>query len=122
MALPNRTCFWVNLRDALQCRACGRRPEGAENYHRGFEYHHLQPKSQGGSDSPENLAVVCRQCHQSFHGANVAPNVTVGPLPEVFACAVCHGALDPTQVAMNCGWYHCHHCQETTHLFRHFYG
>jgi hypothetical protein len=55
MSLTNRTCFQVNLRDGLRCRVCGREPATQQNYHRGFEYHHVQPQSAGGADETNNL-------------------------------------------------------------------
>ena len=30
-------------------------------------YHHLLPKSRGGSDTPENLVGVCKSCHGKIH-------------------------------------------------------
>lgn len=30
------------------------------------EAHHVQPTSLGGSDSPENILMVCRTCHARF--------------------------------------------------------
>lgn len=30
-------------------------------------YHHLTPRSKGGSDRPDNLAGLCRECHEALH-------------------------------------------------------
>ncbi|HQO23233.1 MAG TPA: HNH endonuclease [Spirochaetota bacterium] len=31
------------------------------------EKHHIIFRSQGGTDAPENLANLCRECHHSIH-------------------------------------------------------
>lgn len=42
----------------------------------GFEFQHILPRSQGGTDHPRNLAVLCRRCHVwTFrHGYRGVPN------------------------------------------------
>jgi len=43
------------------CHDCGRsRPW--------LHFHHIVPKSQGGSDDPENLIEICANCHEDRHG------------------------------------------------------
>ena len=118
--MDNRTCFTVNLRDNLRCRRCGRRPSSAKGYHRGFEYHHVTPRSEGGPDDVDNLALLCRDCHLAVHRDH-RPLPPLGDLapPEAFDCAACGEPLDPDAVEMNCGWYRCHHCRARTHLFDH---
>ncbi len=32
-----------------------------------IQIHHIKPKSMGGSDSEENLAPICSECHSSIH-------------------------------------------------------
>ena len=32
-------------------------------------FHHIVPKSRGGSDNPDNLIEVCHDCHRKIHGA-----------------------------------------------------
>lgn len=120
MPLSNRVCFLVNLRDHLSCQHCGKQPASASNYHQGFEYHHLIPRSQGGSDEVSNIVLLCRECHQQEHRA--APTQTPYSLepPVAFHCNQCQKLLDPSTVEMNCGWYCCAHCHQTTHLFTHF--
>lgn len=44
----------VRKRDKRKCQACGTK---------GVEVHHIVPLSKGGSDEPENLALMCSQCH-----------------------------------------------------------
>lgn len=50
----------VLARDRHQCRACGQS--------HGLDVHHVVMRSLGGSDAPENLIALCRNCHQSVHG------------------------------------------------------
>jgi 5-methylcytosine-specific restriction endonuclease McrA len=47
-------------RDKHVCRACGSK--------HGLDVHHVVMRSLGGSDEPENLIALCRECHQSVHG------------------------------------------------------
>ena len=42
----------------IRCLYCGR--EAAE-------YHHVIKKSERGTNNPENLAPLCRQCHNAIH-------------------------------------------------------
>lgn len=122
MPLSNRLCFLVNLRDGLSCRHCGKRPDGPENYHRGFEYHHRLPRSKGGPDTAENIILLCHDCHQQGHehgfqlsGLNLQPLST-------FPCCRCRKSLDSQTVTMNCGWYQCDFCGAQVHLYEHCFG
>lgn len=122
MAIDNRTCFQVNLRDALRCRACGRGPTDRETYHRGFGYHHVLPRSRGGPDVVQNLVLLCQRCHDAHHRGHPL-DFDAQRAPSAFACRVCDQSLDPDHVEMNCGWYRCPRCRERVHLFDHFeYG
>lgn len=51
----------VYARDNHTCQRCG-----ATNTE--LHAHHLLPKSRGGPDIPENLATVCKDCHEDIHG------------------------------------------------------
>ena len=121
MPLSNRTCFEVNLRDALKCRVCKRLPLQRATYHRGFGYHHVQFQAHGGPDEAENLILLCEPCHTRFHQnkLQLPPLGDLTPLDE-FACNSCLARLDPQSVDMNCGWYRCDQCRVKTHLFDHF--
>ena len=125
MPLDNRTCFTVNLRDRLACKNCGKQPLGPDNYHRGFEYHHVEHKAAGGADSASNIALLCHDCHLAGHQgrldlATAAKGWDLEP-PERFSCQACTAMLLKEHVEMNCGWYRCDHCHERTHLWDHFY-
>jgi len=67
----------VRRRDGYACRLCGREaalsPEDIpkdERYYGGgldLQVHHIQPRSQGGSDDLDNLVTVCGRCHSRLH-------------------------------------------------------
>ena len=120
MPIDNRTCFGVNLRDGLRCRACGRGPTRRETYHRGFGYHHVTPVSRGGPDGVENLVLLCQACHDDHHHGRRPLDVGPQSPPGDFDCHACGERLNPQTVPMNCGWYACPACGERVHLFDHF--
>lgn len=50
-----------------ECELCGTKDtDGDEEVD--LEIHHRVPKSEGGTDQPSNLMLVCQQCHQRHHG------------------------------------------------------
>lgn len=120
MGINNRTCFQVNLRDGLCCHVCARAPRSQQNYHRGFEYHHLQMRSEGGADETENLILLCHDCHTLYHkGKLPLPHFDDLKLVPTFKCHHCDAENSVETVEMNCGWYGCEHCQKQTHLWVH---
>lgn len=44
-----------------KCAICGK------PLHEHWHNHHIKPKSQGGSDGPENRVGVCEDCHKDIH-------------------------------------------------------
>lgn len=52
--------FWNH-----QCAICG-----AKQY---LEFHHLQKKSQGGTDDYDNLILLCGCCHAAVHNRHYNP-------------------------------------------------
>ena len=44
----------IEARDKFVCQICGKA---------GGEIDHIQPTSEGGSDRPDNLQMICRLCH-----------------------------------------------------------
>lgn len=48
------------VRDCSTCQKCGRVVEGQDCH-----IDHIVAKRHGGTDSLENLQVLCRRCHQS---------------------------------------------------------
>jgi hypothetical protein len=55
----------VVQRDDVECRNCGAAggPRGTAELH----VDHQRPRSAGGSDLPDNLRTLCRQCHEARH-------------------------------------------------------
>ena len=47
-------------RDGWKCQCCGSRSN--------LEVHHKEFRSQGGSDSEQNLITLCLKCHANCHG------------------------------------------------------
>lgn len=83
----NATSGWqkarktVLERDDFECRECGA-VGGIEG---NVELHvdHITPKSAGGSDDPENLRTLCRECHMEIHGStSVGESASVGQISE----------------------------------------
>lgn len=50
---------YVRDRDGYKCRICGSKDK--------LEVHHIQFRSQGGSDTPDNLVCLCHDCHAKLH-------------------------------------------------------
>lgn len=48
------------LRDSGLCQVC----HEANRIKAATEVDHIVPKSAGGSDSPQNLQAICKECHQ----------------------------------------------------------
>jgi len=55
-------------RDNFTCQSCGSvgGPQGDVELH----VDHLTPQSAGGSDDPDNLQTLCRDCHMAKHGSS----------------------------------------------------
>ena len=53
-------------RQSGRCFCCGRPIE---------HYHHVKPRSEGGSDGPENKIGVCRSCHEKIHTGGIELDV-----------------------------------------------
>jgi 5-methylcytosine-specific restriction endonuclease McrA len=58
MAISKTTRAIVNIRDGASCVLCGRFSD---------DLHHVEKRSQGGSDNPQNLVSLCRICHENVH-------------------------------------------------------
>ena len=50
---------FVLKRDGMRCQVCGSMQH--------LEVHHLEFRSRGGEDDPDNLIVLCSRCHQRLH-------------------------------------------------------
>lgn len=51
---------FVMRRDGSRCQRCGGRASP--------ECHHVVPLAAGGLDTPSNLRILCRSCHDGLHG------------------------------------------------------
>ena len=51
--------FDILKRDNHTCQACGATPQDGAT----LEIDHIQPFSKGGTDDPDNLQVLCRECN-----------------------------------------------------------
>jgi len=58
--IPDETRKLVYRRDGWRCAMCDSTD--------GIQVHHAVPRSQGGSDFPENLITLCWRCHATAHG------------------------------------------------------
>ena len=60
------TKAYVRNRDNYQCQICKKYVGNQPN-----EVHHIVLKSDGGSDRPENLILLCLNCHTNVHAGKV---------------------------------------------------
>ncbi len=37
--------------------------------------HHIKPRSQGGTDDPRNIVMLCKSCHDEVEGQNFTPDL-----------------------------------------------
>ena len=58
--IPKTTRKAVYKRDGYRCALCD-----SPKY---IQIHHVIPRSEGGSDFPENLITLCSVCHGQAHG------------------------------------------------------
>lgn len=56
----------IYRRDGYRCALC--------DSTRYLQVHHAIPRSEGGSDFPENLITLCSVCHGQAHGTNMYQN------------------------------------------------
>lgn len=49
------------------CQVCGERLDSAAQRHRFVQVHHIQPLSEGGADTAENMVTICPTCHGKVH-------------------------------------------------------
>ena len=55
-------------RDDYLCQKCGRNMGLS-----GLEVHHIVPRSEGGTDDPQNLRTLCVPCHLKLHKVEKNP-------------------------------------------------
>lgn len=66
-------------RDSYTCQECGVQGSPGDGT---LDVHHITPRSQGGSNDPENLQTLCGDCHRFLH-AEEARRGTVQELREI---------------------------------------
>lgn len=69
----------VNNSRGQKCEKCGR-------VTRCIEEHHIVPRSEGGSDEPDNVQLLCPTCHRETHLPRLKVNM-YGETPEAWAQA-----------------------------------
>lgn len=60
---PDHAFWHILVRDDFACQLCGTR--------RNLQVHHVCFRSQGGTDSPDNLVTVCQGCHAAIHAGRI---------------------------------------------------
>lgn len=63
--------FWnireyVLHRDSHTCQACN-----GKSKDKILNVHHIVPRSQGGTDRPDNLITLCESCHKKYHAGRL---------------------------------------------------
>ena len=58
---------YVRKRDKYTCQICKKSLEDLKDNNIKLQVHHIKPKSQGGTDVPENLVTLCEHCHKQVH-------------------------------------------------------
>lgn len=53
---------YIIARENNKCQICGKEYDG-----QGWHLHHIKQRKTGGSNKPDNLALVHKQCHKDFH-------------------------------------------------------
>lgn len=67
------TKAFVLSRDGHDCKECG----GKKKDNR-LHVHHIQFRSNGGSNSPDNLVTLCETCHSKLHAKKDAQKYSLG--------------------------------------------
>ncbi|MCK9997164.1 MAG: HNH endonuclease [Candidatus Krumholzibacteria bacterium] len=74
--IPPRIRREVLARDRHCCRRKGC------NHTRFLEIHHIVPRSEGGTNDPENLVTLCTACHKLLHEKGGDPQSLLVPLED----------------------------------------
>jgi len=60
---------YILSRDAYTCQQCGKDQKVK------LHVHHIQFKSQGGTDDPNNLITLCESCHDKLHAGKLGNSI-----------------------------------------------
>jgi len=63
------TKAYILSRDTYTCQYCKNKRKDSR-----LHVHHIQPKSQGGTDQPNNLITLCESCHDDLHKKKIVLN------------------------------------------------
>ena len=58
------TMEYLLVRENGKCQLCGKEYGGNGN---GWQMHHITPRSKGGTNRPDNLALLHKECHDKIH-------------------------------------------------------
>jgi hypothetical protein len=81
MAIPKSLLDLVRQRAGFRCEYC-HYPEFLSTAPLSID--HLQPRSVGGDDHPENLALACRRCNERRYNFTVGIDPTTGQESPLF--------------------------------------
>lgn len=73
-------------------------------------YHHLTPRSKGGSDRPENIVGLCEKCHEELHKGHLSlPDK--GEFKRFAGTSVLNQVIPSLTLELSCEWgEHFHAC------------
>lgn len=74
MPVSKRTRFEIFKRDGFSCRYCGRTPPDVL-----LHVDHIVPRSDDGSDDPENLTTACQDCNLGKSNRPLHQKLPSGP-------------------------------------------
>ena len=58
---------YARKRNKYTCQRCKKSLKDLKKNNIQLQVHHIKPKSQGGTDVPENLVTLCENCHKQVH-------------------------------------------------------
>jgi len=59
--------LYVRKRDNYTCQKCNKHIEDLKKKNIQLQVHHIKPRSQGGTNVPNNLVTLCEHCHKQVH-------------------------------------------------------
>jgi HNH endonuclease len=81
MAVSDRTRQFVRRRAVYLCEYCHSPERSSSDI---FTIDHLLPKSLGGSDEPDNLALACRRCNERRYNFTTGTDLQTGKEVAIF--------------------------------------